>query len=69
MKLDAWQLLRVRLVSPPSRGRGLKCLGNRYMDAGLESPPSRGRGLKLYYGKVMVDPATVAPLAGAWIEI
>ena len=35
----------------------------------LLSLPSRERGLKLYYSGLVDMKATVAPFAGAWIEI
>ena len=34
------------MLSPPSRGRGLKSEGRRRILRLVESPPSRGRGLK-----------------------
>ena len=33
------------------------------------SLPSRGRGLKLMFGRILTMRCSVAPLAGAWIEI
>ena len=37
---------RAEKLSPPSRGRGLKCFVHTDKLIGDESPPSRGRGLK-----------------------
>ena len=56
-------------MSLPSRERGLKSLG---ADLSLGTPvslPSRERGLKLLYLVERLQVLTVAPLAGARIEI
>ncbi len=46
MKLSLSMTLQGYLLSPPSRGRGLKpCIMQRGGKA-RQSPPSRGRGLK-----------------------
>ena len=56
-------------MSLPSRERGLKYIIRHTAHLLSLSLPSRERGLKL--GELLVNTrlATVAPLAGAWIEI
>ena len=57
------------LQSLPSRERGLKYTLSRVTSRDLSSLPSRERGLKLSHLRRYEDLDTVAPLAGAGIEI
>ena len=57
------------MQSLPSRERGLKLHGRMRILAHLQSLPSRERGLKCAVYVVLVYKNSVAPLAGAWIEI
>jgi len=57
------------LLSLPSRERGLKL---PYIGKGQcchRSLPSRERGLKYMYLNPWLSDSSVAPFAGAWIEI
>ena len=55
------------VLSPPSRGRGLKPLTADIRVAHDTSPPSRGRGLKHIVPGERRE-FDVAPFTGAWIE-
>ena len=55
--------------SLPSRERGLKCGAYTNGITSNGSLPSRERGLKSFYLDEVLPGDTVAPLAGAWIEI
>ena len=56
-------------MSLPSRERGLKFCEYLLNIASIESLPSRERGLKSNQDPAFCEGSTVAPLAGAWIEI
>ena len=56
-------------ASLPTRERGLKFLHPRDSCIPPESLPTRERGLKFLYPTLIPAPASVAPYAGAWIEI
>ena len=56
-------------MSLPSRERGLKFVLIFSGFVQLESLPSRERGLKSIIPAPDTSAVTVAPLAGAWIEI
>ena len=58
-----------RLMSLPSRERGLKSRLPGLSHLYALSLPSRERGLKLVYCRQRFVIINVAPLAGAWIEI
>ena len=53
----------------PHGVRGLKSFEDCRLDFVLPSHPSRVRGLKCLPPRRTRSPYTVAPLAGAWIEI
>ena len=55
--------------SLPSRERGLKFCNSFHFVSCCTSLPSRERGLKLFYNLLPRRNASVAPFAGAWIEI
>ena len=55
--------------SLPSRERGLKSRQYADVDLIVTSLPSRERGLKFVNPEASLMPITVAPLAGAWIEM
>ena len=58
------------LESLPMRERGLKCVSEVWYDALAGSLPMRERGLKFDGMNLLKNQAeTVAPHAGAWIEI
>ena len=57
------------LLSLPSRERGLKFVMLALVVFWSMSLPSRERGLKYYICKRKTEKCTVAPFAGAWIEI
>ena len=61
-------MARKRTASPPSRGRGLKRIGDKDTADFIKSPPSRGRGLKQSRLSPRVRCLMVAPFTGAWIE-
>ena len=56
-------------MSLPSRERGLKYAGHAVVGSRGASLPSRERGLKYLASYSLFPSLTVAPLAGAWIEI
>ena len=56
-------------LSLPSRERGLKSFLTTAFAVAVLSLPSRERGLKFIYVPYNLDRFSVAPLAGAWIEI
>ena len=56
--------------SLPSRERGLKCTDCEFTVTDEQSSlPSRERGLKLCLRALALRAFSVAPFAGAWIEI
>ena len=55
--------------SLPSRERGLKSVQDKNAVAGDLSLPSRERGLKSLVIALVACISSVAPFAGAWIEI
>ena len=57
------------IESLPSRERGLKCVCDRNRTDQLPSLPSRERGLKSAWSIADMCRNSVAPFAGAWIEI
>ena len=57
------------LTSLPSRERGLKCFYHNSKSLACKSLPSRERGLKLPCLAYQIRLHTVAPFAGAWIEM
>ena len=57
------------LSSLPSRERGLKLENLNNIEMMYGSLPSRERGLKFSDEWIVADGQTVAPLAGAWIEM
>ena len=57
------------ITSLPSRERGLKLFSVSTSKKERWSLPSRERGLKCINPKRMIQNMSVAPLAGAWIEI
>ena len=57
------------ILSPPTRGRGLKLQLCIQISILTRSPPTRGRGLKLWEMSKEELEEWVAPHAGAWIEI
>ena len=65
-KLRNYQFLGWSL---PSRERGLKLMELLRLLAVLSSLPSWERGLKWQMYEGQIDPYTVAPFTGAWIEM
>ena len=57
------------LLSLPMRERGLKCSWSTLVESYFKSLPMRERGLKYPCAGHLPTPATVAPHAGAWIEM
>ena len=58
-----------KILSLPSRERGLKFEECPENYARCESLPSRERGLKFFLVLLWMNMQKVAPFAGAWIEI
>ena len=56
-------------MSRPTRARGLKCLFRVVQASASLSRPTRARGLKCHSQRSINLQITVAPHAGAWIEI
>ena len=66
------RLYRHLLLAPrshPMRVRGLKCRDRRRPDFLFGSHPMRVRGLKFLVFTLLLWAVSVAPHAGAWIEI
>ena len=69
MKSKLKNTVSVPLPSLPSRERGLKSPRHLLRSLKKLSLPSRERGLKFKVNKKLLTNVTVAPFAGAWIEI
>ena len=61
--------MKIPSASLPSRERGLKLDEFQSETGDYWSLPSRERGLKSVFGLDAPTAITVAPFAGAWIEI
>ena len=59
----------VKMMSLPSRERGLKYIIDSIWIKFFKSLPSRERGLKSTITPFIMPICPVAPFAGAWIEI
>ena len=55
------------ILSPLTRGRGLKQIQSDKLAASIKSPLTRGRGLK-QFNRIYLELEKVAPHTGAWIE-
>ena len=61
-------MLEIVCRSPPTRGRGLKLVGNTaYLEA-TRVAPYAGAWIETVVGSLVVVVVVVAPYAGAWIE-
>ena len=67
--MDAIDQIHQLGKSLPSRERGLKYCDDITNGEQTVSLPSRERGLKFVFSGIIPTIETVAPLAGAWIEI
>ena len=56
------------MLSPLTKGRGLKPHTKRRLESFRRSPLTKGRGLKRRFQLDGIAPAPVAPYKGAWIE-
>ena len=63
------ELAGLDVLSPPTRGRGLKLLGRACDPAMAEVAPYAGAWIETIIPKLCAfPPSQVAPYAGAWIE-
>ena len=69
MKFCAPSTLSDVILSLPSRERGLKFSAEKVSHHSTQSLPSRERGLKSLRFVIVTPIASVAPFAGAWIEM
>ena len=69
IEMKKWLHGKLMLQSLPSRERGLKSPIENDNSGKLSSLPSRERGLKFLKLEISFLRNSVAPFAGAWIEI
>ena len=69
MKYLPWATRSKFLLSPPSRGRGLKFICEYPLDGDAIVAPLAGAWIEILAVGDKIEVPVVAPLAGAWIEI
>ena len=68
MKHELWYEVNMHLMSPPTRGRGLKQVLKKVAGYADMSPPTRGRGLKLVRWRMCVYHGGSPPTRGRGLK-